>query len=124
MECLIRVFICFQVKGNAAALVALLDSLASDSFANLLTTALDSEFLSELITALKQVYIPQQQCCSAAKVLMALTSVKRFGMAVMFLSADDKQQIRTALTNSMSETNSTFDRAKIAEIAAAYKIEL
>ncbi len=61
---------------------------------------------------------------AAVHVLAALATARRFGMAVMFLTAADRVVIKRVCAEAAAEAGEAGEREAALAVAAAYKVEM
>ena len=66
----------------------------------------------------------QRRCAAAVRVLAALATARRFGMAVMFLNAADRAVIKRVCTEAAAEAAEAGEREAALAVAAADKVDM
>lgn len=86
-------------KGNTKGHVDLLRQLETTQLAKVLSNKLDASMLNNIIAALKQELVPQGEEKLACTILEQLTKVERFDMVLLFLSAEEKNELQELFSN-------------------------
>ncbi|KAE8615743.1 hypothetical protein XENTR_v10008601 [Xenopus tropicalis] len=79
-----------RLKGNPDLLYRYLKQIEPSFYGKLFQKALDPDLFSEILTILREQYINKDSCDLIFEILQRLSELKRFDMAVMFLSGSDR----------------------------------
>ncbi|KAM3926941.1 RNA polymerase II-associated protein 3 [Leptodactylus fuscus] len=102
-----------RLKGNPDLLYTYLKQIEPSLYFKLFQKALDPDVFNEIIKILRLKYIENESADVVLEILQTLSELRRFDMAVMFLSKSEKEDIRHLFAY--------IEKAKKSETLAALK---
>ncbi|XP_069831950.1 RNA polymerase II-associated protein 3 isoform X2 [Dendropsophus ebraccatus] len=103
-----------RMKGNTDMLYAYLKQIEPSLYIKLFHKALDPEVFNEIIKILRLKYIENEDADLVLEILKIFSELRRFDMAVMFLSNSEKEDVRAlfAYIEKAKKTNDTYAALK------------
>ncbi|XP_040178377.1 RNA polymerase II-associated protein 3-like [Rana temporaria] len=103
-----------SLKGNQEMLYKYIKQIEPSMYTKIFQRALDPDVFNEMIKILRLKYIANEDAAKILEILQRLSELRRFDMAVMFLSESEKEDVR-ALFNFVKQslkTSDSFDALK------------
>ncbi|XP_040199849.1 RNA polymerase II-associated protein 3 [Rana temporaria] len=103
-----------SLKGNQEMLYKYIKQIEPSMYTKIFQKALDPDVFNEMIKILRLKYIANEDAAKILEILQRLSELRRFDMAVMFLSESEKEDVR-ALFNFVKQslkTSDSFDALK------------
>lgn len=103
-----------RMKGNTDMLYTYVKQIEPSLYIKLFNNALDPDVFNEIIKVLRLKYIENEDADVVLEILKTFSELRRFDMAVMFLSESEKQDIRAlfAYIEKAKKTNDTYETLK------------
>lgn len=103
-----------RMKGNTDMLYTYVKQIEPSLYIKLFNNALDPDVFNEIIKVLRLKYIENEDADVVLEILKTFSELRRFEMAVMFLSESEKQDIRAlfAYIEKAKKTNDTYETLK------------
>ncbi|XP_018417092.1 PREDICTED: RNA polymerase II-associated protein 3 [Nanorana parkeri] len=87
-----------RLKGNQEMLYMYMKQIEPSSYTKIFQKALDPDVFNEMIKILRLKYIENEDAAKVLEILQRMSEIRRFDMAVMFLSETEKEDVRTLFT--------------------------
>ncbi|KAM9311700.1 RNA polymerase II-associated protein 3 [Gastrophryne carolinensis] len=100
-----------RLKSNQDMLYLYFKQIEPSLYANIFQKALDPDVFNQILKVLRLKYIEKEDATLVLEVLQRLSELKRFDMAVMFLSEEEKQDV-SALFTYIEQSEKTSDSFK------------
>ncbi|XP_072002929.1 RNA polymerase II-associated protein 3 [Engystomops pustulosus] len=99
-----------RLKGNPDMLYTYLKQIEPSLYFKLFQKALDPDVFYEIIKILRLKYIENEEAELVLEILKTLSELRRFDMAIMFLSGSEKEDVRAlfAYIENSKKTNDTY----------------
>ncbi|XP_075713132.1 RNA polymerase II-associated protein 3 isoform X2 [Rhinoderma darwinii] len=103
-----------RLKGNPDMLYTYLKQIEPSLYIKLFHKALDPDVFNEIVKILRLKYIENEDTDAVLEILQTFSELRRFDMAVMFLSELEKEDVRTlfAYIEKTKKTNDSFAALK------------
>ncbi|KAM4748550.1 RNA polymerase II-associated protein 3 [Rhinophrynus dorsalis] len=100
-----------RLKGNPELLYMYLKQIEPSLYTKLFQKALDPDVFNDILKILREQYVGRENCAIILEILHRLSELKRFDMAVMFLSESDKENVRALFSHieQSQKTNGSFN---------------
>ncbi|KAG8439731.1 hypothetical protein GDO86_005777 [Hymenochirus boettgeri] len=82
-----------RLKGNPELLYMYLKQIEPPLYSTIFQKALDPDLFTEILNILREQYVGKENTALILEILQRLSELKRFDMAVMFLSQSDKENV-------------------------------
>ncbi|KAJ8007079.1 hypothetical protein DPEC_G00113840 [Dallia pectoralis] len=83
-----------KIRNNAEAIYKYLKQIEPRAYANIFQSSLEPDILNQIIRTLHTFYIKNEEPSIILEILRSLASVRRFDMAVMFMSNPEKKVLQ------------------------------
>lgn len=103
-----------SLKGNQEMLYKYMKQIEPSMYTKIFQKALDPDVFNEMLKILRLKYIENEDAAKVLEILQRLSELRRFDMAVMFLSEAEKEDVRALFhyVEQSLKTSDSFDALK------------